>query len=79
MCMKKTFSFPITEENAKLLKGQKNMSAFLNEVLSMWKKYALWKKIQEGFGAQDEDDLVMAEEGFDDYLRIIEQSENETV
>lgn len=77
--MKSTLSFSLSESNALFLRSQKNMSAFLDRVLALHRKYLLWKGIQEGFASQNDEDATLAEEGFDDFVRIITDTDHAAV
>ncbi|OGJ51937.1 hypothetical protein A2335_00385 [Candidatus Peregrinibacteria bacterium RIFOXYB2_FULL_32_7] len=70
-------SCSINYRNYEFLKVYPNKSKVINEALEAYRKYVLKKQMQEGFAAQDEEDLELANSDFNDYLSIIEASEND--
>lgn len=47
----------------------------MNEFLDEIRKRRLKKEIQEGFAAQDQEDVMWAEDGMDEYLLIVDRDE----
>ncbi|HLD08039.1 MAG TPA: hypothetical protein VJB60_03160 [Candidatus Peribacterales bacterium] len=70
--MKTTISISVSEENARLLQEFKNVSAFIDEMLSTIRKQKLKHSLREGAMAYDEEDRTWVEDGLDEYLHIID-------
>lgn len=56
---------------------QKTKTAVINEALDFHRKYLLKKDLMEGFAEQTDEDVAEAMANFGDYLKIIDDEEND--
>ncbi len=61
--------------NAISKETKKTKSVFVDNLIDSYRKFWLKKEMQEGFKAQTQEDVDFAELCFDDYLKIIKDSE----
>jgi len=50
-------------------------SVVFNDIIRAYEKEWLRREFQEGYASQGPEDVAMAEEGMEDYLKIIERDE----
>ena len=66
------------ETESEFLRGMESilcwieMSAFLNHISDFLKKRSFRRQMRKGFAEQDEDDIALAEERMEDFIKILE-------
>lgn len=70
-------SFSATDSNKRFIDTFENKSKKVNEALDFYRKCELAREMRRGKIEEDEEDVYLANAGMEDYLRIIEESENE--
>ena len=71
--MKTTISISVSEENARLLQEFKNISAFIDGILSAIRKQKFKKELRAGAMEHDEEDKAWVEDGLSEYLRMVDE------